>query len=200
MVLTGDEETAERLRLLRNHGQRRPQEYELIGYNWRLTEMQAAMGRVQLRKLDAILARKRANAAWMTRRLERVPGVTPPYQLAETAPTHMLYTCLVDPDRDRDVILGRLLQRGIEARVYFPPVHLQAVFRGRHRGLPVTEAIAARMISLPMHSRLTPDELTEIADAVEEAVRPVAVPAQASPRYPDTAGLAGAAARPRASR
>jgi perosamine synthetase len=188
MVLTSDEETAERLRLLRNHGQRRPQEYELIGYNWRLTEMQAAMGRVQLRKLDAILARKRANAAWMTRRLERVPGVTPPYQLTETAPTHMLYTCLVDPSRDRDVFLERLLRRGIEARVYFPPVHLQPVFRGRHRSLPVTEAIAGRMISLPMHARLTPDELTEIADAVEEAVRPVAVPAHAGATAADRPG------------
>jgi perosamine synthetase len=194
MVLTGDEETAERLRLLRNHGQRRPNEYELIGYNWRLTEMQAAMGRVQLRKLDAILARKRANAAWMTRRLKRVPGVTPPYQRAGTAPTHMIYTCLVDQDRDRDAILERLLRRGIEAKVYFPPVHLQPVFRGRRRCLPVTEAIAGRMISLPMHARLTPDELAEIADAVEEAVRPAAVPAPASPRPPDTAGLAEATA------
>jgi perosamine synthetase len=197
MVLTGDEETAERLRLLRNHGQRRPHEYELIGYNWRLTEMQAAMGRVQLRKLDAILARKRANAAWMTERLERVPGVTPPYQLAGTAPTHMLYTCLVDPERDRNAILERLLRRGIEAKVYFPPVHLQPVFRGHRRSLPVTEAIAGRMISLPMHAQLTPDELAEIADAVEGAVRPVAASAPASPRPPDTAGLAVATAADR---
>jgi perosamine synthetase len=194
IVLTGDEETAERLRLLRNHGQRRPYEHELVGYNWRLTEMQAAMGRVQLRKLDAILTRKRASAAWMTRRLERVPGITPPFQLPGATPTHMIYTCLVDPDLDRDTILERLLQRGIEAKVYFPPVHLQPVFRGRHRSLPVTEAIAGQMISLPMHAQLTQDELAEIADAVEEAVRPAAVTAPAGPWPPGPAGLAEATA------
>src|SRR6266702_7833436 len=79
MVLTDDVVTADRLRLLRNHGQRRLYEHQLIGYNWRLTEMQAAIGRVQLRKLDPILARKRANAAWMDCRLAELPGVTPPY-------------------------------------------------------------------------------------------------------------------------
>lgn len=168
IVLTGDASTAERLRLLRNHGQRRPYEHELIGYNWRLTEMQAAMGRVQLRKLSAILARKRANAAWMSRRLAKVPGVTPPYHVPDAQPTHMLYTCLVDGDRD--AILEYLLQHGIEARVYFPPVHQQPIFASRRRSLPVTEAVATRMISLPMHARLTPEELGEIADTVEAAV------------------------------
>jgi perosamine synthetase len=174
IVLTRDAATADRLRLLRNHGQRRPYEHELIGHNWRLTEMQAAIGRVQLRKLDAILARKRANAGWMTSRLDQVPGITPPGQLPHAVPTHMLYTCLVDGDRD--AVLESLLQRGIEARVYFPPVHLQPIFRGRNQVLPVTEAVAARMISIPMHAQLTSEELGVIADALEEAVSIAALP------------------------
>ena len=140
----------------------------LIGYNWRLTEMQAAIGRAQLRKLDAILMRKRANAGWMSRRLERVPGITPPYQLPHATSPHMLYTCLVAGDRD--VVLEHLARTGIEARVYFPPVHLQPIFAGQHRRLPVTEAVAARMISIPMHSLLTPGELSRIADAMDEAI------------------------------
>jgi perosamine synthetase len=168
MVLTADAETADRLRLLRNHGQPRRYEHVLIGYNWRLTEMQAAIGRAQLRKLDAILMRKRANADWMSRRLEHVPGITPPYQLPHATSPHMLYTCLVAGDRD--VVLEHLARTGIEARVYFPPVHLQPIFAGQHRRLPVTEAVAARMISIPMHSRLTPGELSRIGDAMEEAV------------------------------
>ena len=81
IVLTNNADTTERLRLLRNHVQRRTYEHVLLGYNWRLTEIQAAIGRVQLRKFDAILARKRAKADWMSRRLERIPGVTPTYQL-----------------------------------------------------------------------------------------------------------------------
>jgi perosamine synthetase len=168
MVLTGDAETADRLRLLRNHGQSRPYEHVLIGYNWRLTEMQAAIGRAQLRKLDAILARKRANADWMSSRLEDVPGITPPYQLPHASSPHMLYTCLVDGDRD--AVLDHLLRDGIEARIYFPPAHLQPIFAGHPQRLPVTEAVAAKMLSIPMHSRLTLGELSRIADAIKEAV------------------------------
>ena len=141
----------------------------MLGYNWRLTEMQAAIGRVQLRKLDAILARKRANAAWMSRRLDSVAGITPPYQLPHASSPYMLYTCLVDKARDRGPVLDHLERAGIEARIYFPPAHLQPIFAGQRRYLPVTEDVAARMFSIPMHSRLTPAELARIADAVEEA-------------------------------
>ncbi len=169
IVVTDDAATADRLRLLRNHGQRRLYEHELIGYNWRLTEMQAAMGRVQLRKLDAILARKRASASWMDDRMAGVVGVTPPYVPPYVTPTYMLYTCLVDGDRN--AVLESLLRQGIEARVYFPPVHLQPVFSAGYRCLPVTEKVAARMVTIPMHAQLTRAELGEIADAVEEAVR-----------------------------
>jgi perosamine synthetase len=80
----------------------------------------------------------------------------------------MLYTCLVDANRD--AVLDRLERAGIEARVYFPPVHLQPIFTDQHRRLPATEAVAARMLSIPMHSQLTSDELAQIADALEEAV------------------------------
>jgi len=168
IVLTDNAETADRLRLLRNHGQLRPYEHALIGYNWRLTEMQAAIGRVQLRKLDTMLVRKRANADWMSSRLQNIPGITPPYQLPHARSPHMLYTCLVD--RDRDAVLDHLLLKGIEARIYFPPAHLQPIFVGQRQRLPVTETVAARMLSIPMHSKLTLDELAQIANAIEEAV------------------------------
>jgi len=168
IVITSNADTAERLRLLRNHGQRRTYEHVLLGYNWRLTEIQAAIGRVQLRKLDAILARKRANADWMSRRLAPIPGITPPYQRPQARSAHTLYTCLVD--RHRDDVLAHLLRVGIEARIYFPPAHLQPIFSEHRQSLPVTEAIAAKMLSIPMHSRLRPDELTRIADAICDAV------------------------------
>ncbi len=169
LVLTGSADTARRLRLLRNHGQRARYEHTVLGYNWRLTEMQAAMGRVQLRKLGEILARKRANAAWLDRRLARVPGLTPPHRVPYGSHTYMLYTCLIETGRD--AVLAHLLDRGIEARIYFPPVHRQPVFAGRTASLPVTDAVAGRMLSIPMHSLLEPDELTLIADTLEEGVR-----------------------------
>jgi perosamine synthetase len=168
IVLTNNADTAERLRLLRNHGQRRTYEHVLLGYNWRLTEIQAAIGRVQLRKLAAILARKRANADWMSGRLEHIPGITPPYQRPHARSAHTLYTCLVD--KNRDAVLAHLLQAGIEARIYFPPAHLQPIFSEYRQSLPVTEDVAAKMLSIPMHSRLQPDELVQMADAIEDAV------------------------------
>jgi perosamine synthetase len=168
IVLTNDADTAGKLRLLRNHGQRSPYEHVLLGYNWRLTEMQAAIGRVQLRKLDAILARKRAIAAWMNQRLEPVSGITPPFQLPHASSAHMLYTCLVDTGRD--AVLDRLVADGIEARIYFPPAHLQPIFAEGRPRLPVTEAVARRMLSIPMHSLLLGHELAQIADTLEKAV------------------------------
>ena len=199
MVLTNDAETAARLRLLRNHGQARQYEHVLIGYNWRLTEMQAAIGRVQLRKLDAILQRKRASAAWMSRRLDQVPGITPPYQVPHARSPHMLYTCLAAGDRD--AVLDHLQRAGIEARIYFPPAHLQPIFASRQPRLPRTEAAAARMLSIPMHSRLTAGELAQIAGAVEEAVSHAGVAGPsvrpvASPRPPDGAPRPAAVPRP----
>ena len=110
IVLTNDADTADKLRLLRNHGQRQTYEHVLIGYNWRLTEIQAAIGRVQLRKLDAILARKRTNVNWMSRRLQLVPGITPPYQLPYASSAHMLYTCLVE--KNRNAVLEHLIRVG----------------------------------------------------------------------------------------
>ena len=167
-MLTNNAETAERLRLLRSHGQRRTYRHVLLGYNWRLTEMQAAIGRVQLRKLDAILSRKRANADWMSRRLELIPGITPPYQPPQASSAHMLYTCLIN--KNRDAVLAHLQQVGIEARLYLPPARLQPIFSKNRQILPVTVAVAAKMLSIPMHSRLQPDELAYIADAIEDAV------------------------------
>jgi len=168
IVLTNDADTADKLRLLRNHGQQSPYEHVLIGYNWRLTEMQAAIGRVQLRKLDAILARKRAIVGWLNQRLERMPGITPPFQLPHASSAYMLYTCLVDTGRD--AVLDRLVAHGIEARIYFPPAHLQPIFAEDRPRLPVTEAVARRMLSIPVHSRLLGHELAQIADTLEKVV------------------------------
>jgi perosamine synthetase len=77
----------------------------------------------------------------------------------------MLYTCLLE-DR-RDEVLQGMLDAGIEARLYFPPAHRQKVFRADTPHLPVTVDLAARMISLPMHSRLLDEELADIADTLE---------------------------------
>jgi perosamine synthetase len=169
LVTTDDVDLAEHLRLLRNHGQTALYRHEVLGWNWRITEMQAAMGVVQLGRLDSILAKKRRNAAWMSERLEQLPGVTPPWLDSRAESVHMLYTCMVDNHRDK--VLAGLNNAGIESRLYFPPVHRQAVFAGSTADLPVTDALAEHMLSIPMHSQLTEAELDDIASTLAGLVQ-----------------------------
>jgi perosamine synthetase len=168
LVTTDDAHLAEQLRLLRNHGQTALYKHEVLGWNWRITEMQAAMGVVQLGRLDTILANKRRNATWMSARLKDVQGVTPPWADPRAESVHMLYTCLVDSDRDN--ILGGMNDAGIESRLYFPPVHRQAVFAGNTAVLPVTDYLAEHMLSIPMHSQLSDGDLEDIASTLAKFV------------------------------
>jgi perosamine synthetase len=172
MVITGDGDLAAHLRLLRNHGQTAPYEHAVLGCNWRLSEMQAAMGRAQTAKLQAILARKGTLALELDRLLDPIAGVQPPRTREDREHVHMLYTVTLDSAEAsrRDAVIADLARQGIESRVYFPPAHRQPVFSGRQPELPVTEDLAGRILSLPMHSRLTPDELAEIAAGLAAAM------------------------------
>lgn len=169
MVTTDDADLAARLRLLRNHGQSALYRHETLGWNWRLSEMQAAMGRVQLSRLDGIIATKRANAMWMEERLTRVSGVCAPHIADGATHVYMLYTISVD--RHRDAVLSSLLDQGIEARIYFPLVHRQPLFADRDVRLPVTEKVSEHILSVPFHARLGPAELEEVAVSLEVALR-----------------------------
>ena len=183
MVITSDGDLARRLRLLRNHGQTSPYEHAILGCNWRLSEMQAAMGRAQTAKLEAILARKRELAAELDRRLETVPGVQAPVVRSDRDHVHMLYTVklgFADHAR-RDAVIDDLARQGIESRVYFPPAHRQPVFGGPPPELPVTDDLAGRILSLPMHSRLTPDEVADVATAVGAAMERTTLAAPPDP-------------------
>jgi perosamine synthetase len=163
IVTTHDESLAVDLRLLRNHGQTDLYHHSIVGFNWRLTEMQAAIGEIQLRKLDRILQRKRANAQRMAVLLDGVPGVQIPRERPDRKHTFMLYTLLV---ADRERMMADLHGAGIEARIYFPPAHRQPIFAGTQVALPVTDEVSQLMVSLPFHSLLTGGELEEMASIV----------------------------------
>jgi perosamine synthetase len=168
MVTTHDGDLAAQLRLLRNHGQTSLYQHAILGYNWRMTEMQAAMGKVQLGRLDNIIMRKRENASAFGQRLRGIRGVTPPAAQPDREHVYMLYTTLLDSGRDatRDAMLAA----GVEVRLYFPPAHLQPVFAERRADLPVTEDLSRRMLSLPFHARLTDGEFEEVAMTLETSL------------------------------
>ena len=166
MVTTHDGDHARQLRLLRNHGQTAVDRHEVLGFNWRLSEMQAAIGTVQLAKLDDVLARKRQQAARLTESLAASPLITTPHVADDRDHVFMLYTLLVEGARD--VVAAGLAEAGIESRTYFPPAHRQPVFPDQAVELPVTDWAHERMLSVPAHPSLSEADLDEVAKRVTD--------------------------------
>jgi perosamine synthetase len=178
-VTTNDDKLADWLRLYRNQGMRARYQFEMLGYNFRMTDIAAAIGLAQFDKLERNTARRRQIAARYDERFADLPVRLP------TTPhgrTHVFHQYTVDVGEGaRDTILAELREAGVGADVYYPvPVHKQEYImeRGLHADLPVTDAAAARTIALPMFPGLTDDEQEQVVAAFRAAVdRHVAVSA-----------------------
>jgi len=174
IVATNDPGLAERLRLLRNHGSDREYHHIEVGYNYRMTEMQAALGIVQLNRLDGILADKQQCAAYLSRQLGKIPGISPPFVDPRATSAFMMYTIQVEPPfpLSRDELKAYLAEQGIPTKIYFPPIHLQPVFKkSRQDSLPVTESLAKRVLSLPFFVGITEEELDYMAETIRSRAR-----------------------------
>jgi perosamine synthetase len=167
MVTTGSAELARAVRLLRNQGMERRYDNEVVGFNTRMTDIHAAIGRVQLAKLAGWTAKRQANAAFLSEHLKGV--VTPP-----TAPgaVHVFHQYTVRViDHDRDSFAEALAEKGVGSGVYYPtPIHRLPSFR-LDLDLPATEAAAAQALSLPVYPALTEDELETIVEAVNAVAK-----------------------------
>lgn len=165
MVVTADEATARRVRLLRNQGMERQYENELIGFNARMTDIHAAIGRVQLTKVDAWTAARQSNAAFLDAHLHGV--VVPPVAEGATHVYHQ-YTIRVAEDRDR-IVQALKEEYNIGSGVYYPiPNHRLPSLAHFAPGLelPETERAASEVISLPVHPSLSAGDLERIVTAV----------------------------------
>jgi dTDP-4-amino-4,6-dideoxygalactose transaminase len=174
MITTNDAALAERCRVLRHHGARRQYEHDVLGYNARMTDLQAAIGLVQLGRLDEFNARRIANAAFLSAHLRGVATPTVPDGMRHVF--HQ-YTVRV-PGGGRDALLAALKEAGIGSGVYYPiPLHQQPLYRelGYRDVLPEAERAAAETLSLPVHPGLSPADLETIVAAVNAAV-PAGVP------------------------
>jgi perosamine synthetase len=165
IVTTDDSSIANRIRLLRNHGQSDRYHHVTLGYNLRLTEMQAAIGLAQIEKLPWLTERRVANAAFLTERLrERLQ--TP---VARPGNRHVYHQYTIRVPEERDAWAQVLHERGIGTAIHYPcPIHLQPAYRhhGYRESLPVAEAAAREVLSLPVHPGLTSQELNTIIDEV----------------------------------
>ncbi|HEY2041456.1 MAG TPA: DegT/DnrJ/EryC1/StrS family aminotransferase [Jatrophihabitans sp.] len=162
MVTTQDPALARMVRLLRNQGMETQYQNEVVGFNTRMTDVHAAVGRVQLGRLAEWTKQRQANAAFLDANLQNV--VTPPVRSGATHVYHQ-YTVRV-PAGERDRIVAELADRGVGSGRYYPtPTHRLPSFN-QTLELPQTELAAAQVISLPIHPKLTEQDLATIAESV----------------------------------
>ncbi len=161
VIVTDDDQAAALMFALRNQG-RAPGDTWLqhthLGYNYRLDEMSAALGRVQMRRLEEFLAKREMVAGWYNQRLANVPGVQAPQLAAETSrASWFVYVVRFSPEIDRERMARKLDEAGIPARPYFLPVHLQPYmveqFGFQPGDFPITEDLGRRGLALPFLGR-----------------------------------------------
>ncbi len=171
MLVTPDPAIAKRVRSLRAHGAAKKYHHEELGVNSRLDEIQAAILRVKLTRLEGWNRARRAIARQYNGILDGVAGVDLPVEPVGRECVYHQYTVAVD---DRDGCRAEMKARGIETMVYYPvPLHLQAVakdLRMERGAFPVAEAAAESVLSLPMFPELRPDEVDRVAAALTAAV------------------------------
>ncbi|SNT13515.1 dTDP-4-amino-4,6-dideoxygalactose transaminase [Micrococcales bacterium KH10] len=166
-------EIAHGIRLLRNQGMERQYANELVGFNARMTDIHAAIGRVQLAKLPEWTRIRQSNAAYLTEHLGAVPGVTTPKVADGAVHVYHQYTIKVDGDRDR-IVQALREEHQVGSGVYYPiPNHRLESLRhfAPDLDLPVTQQAAAQVISLPVHPSLSTADLERIVTAVSAVVK-----------------------------
>jgi perosamine synthetase len=179
MVTTSDAELADQVRLTREHGARVRYHHEIVGYNFRMTDIHASIGLAQLTKLPANNDRRRLIAGRYDSELR---GVSTPSVRAGVTHVYHQYTIRVNR---RDEFVEKLQERGVGTGIYYPiPVHRQAPFVALGYGeqhFPVAERLCAEVVSIPVHASLSDDEVEQVIAAVNGvAVELGPIPAAAS--------------------
>jgi len=175
MVVTSDDRIAENARALRDQGydpaRRKFLVHDRIGFNYRLTNLQAAVGLAQTQRLDEFVRHHRATAALYDELLASVPGILRPPELPGVRNVYWMYTIQVDGaryGRSRDELLLELEKQGIETRASFVPIHRQPAYAGQYDGesFPVAEKLGREGLNLPSGNNTTPDEVRRVAAAI----------------------------------
>ena len=177
-ILTSDPELLRIVHMLRNHGQdplSAEVDFVLPGFNYRLSEMQAAVGTVQLRKLDRFIAARRELAAAYDRLLESLPVVVP-QSISPEAHVYQSYVILLPEDAaaGRKALIARLRERGVETTIgtYHMPLltYYRRTYGFKAGDFPVSESVAARALALPMHARMSVSDVETVVETLRGAL------------------------------
>ncbi len=178
MIVTNDEQAAAKMLALRNQG-RAPGDtwlqHTYLGYNYRLDELSAALGKVQMGRLSALLDQRERVANWYAERLAEIPGVQAPQVVTATSRmSWFVYVVRFDPRINRDEIAQRLNQAGVPCRPYFLPIHLQPYMVERFGfepgDFPVTEDLGRRGLALPFSGVMSEAQVDEVCRVLRLAL------------------------------
>lgn len=171
MVVTNDEEFAERCRHLRGQGVSRTRTYwhDVVGFNYRMTNLVAAIGVAQLERADEVIRRKREIADEYRRRLGGVPGVRFQREADWARSVYWMVSIEVEPSR-RDGLMGYLSDHGVETRPFFYPAHTLPMY-AKGESFPVAERLSASGINLPSFPDLTTPEIERVCECIDEFMR-----------------------------
>ena len=186
MVVTRGRRWAERVRKMRSHGMEtlswdkyrgHLSSYDIrgLGYNYRTTEIQSALGLVQLKKLDRNNEKRKRLAGIYRKELQGVDEISIPFLKFEGDPSYHLFPILVEPPIQRGKVMERLKDFGIQASVHYPPVHLFSFYRkgfGFKVGMfPKTEEVSRREVTLPLHPRMKVEDVKWITKKLRAVIR-----------------------------
>lgn len=182
IIVTNSSEIYERLKLIRSHGRLESEpyfmstktlDYIMLGYNWRISSITAALGLAQMKKLDRIIKMRRKNAEYITSKLSKINEVKVPQPPEGYFHVYQMYTIRVKGGREvRDALKDHLAKKGIMSKVYFEPVHLTHFYREKFgfKGgeLPVTERLSSEVLTLPLYPTMTIEEMDYIIESIKE--------------------------------
>jgi len=176
MVITNDDETAEKARALKDLAHMKGKRFlhDMVGYNYRMTNIQAAIGLAQLERLDEFAEMRRKNAQLYNELLGEVKGITTPVEKDYAKNVYWMYSITVGKEfgMTRDELMKRLAEKGIETRAFFIPVHKQPAFLEmglfKEESYPVSEEISQTGLYLPSSSGLKEEEINLICNTLRE--------------------------------
>lgn len=183
MIVTDDEGIATLCRSMRNQGRDNGDEsglcHKRLGYNYRMSELSAALGVVQMERLEEILKRRQRIAELYNEKLNKIEGIKIPYVISGVKMSWFVYVIRLDTERfsedDRDVIIRKLNNEGIGCRAYFPPIHLEPfyveMFGYKKGDFPVTEEVSRSTIALPFYNNLSKTQIDYICERLGKIVQ-----------------------------
>jgi perosamine synthetase len=174
MIVTDDEELAERIGTLRNYGftQERHFWHKVMGFSYRMTNLQAAIGLGQFEKIDELVQGRIDNARLYSKLLADLPGITTPHESKDVKAVYWMYGVLVEDEFgiSKDELRQKLADRGIETRSFFIPIHLQPIYSYLLSDeFPVSEELGRKGFYLPSASNLRPDQIEFIVEVIRDA-------------------------------